>query len=169
MNISFAPLRRDAVDYLSRHIGVDYHYGVPFELPNWLCVTGRTDEGELAGVVACEFKTWFDAQFSIAVTDSRWISRRVLRAYFIALFSQAVRLTAYVDTGNKRALRQMKTLGFVYEGFCRLGINGTRDAYTFGMLKEDCRYLPGYAGGTTRTLEIDHGQGTETARSVRHS
>ena len=158
MNISFAPLRPDAADYLSTLVGVDYSYGMPFEPPNWFCVTGRNDEGELMGVVAIEFKTWFDAQFSLAVTDPRCISRRLLRAMFTAVFTRAVRLTAYVDTDNRRALKQMKTLGFVYEGFCRLGINGSRDAYTFGMLKDDCRYLPGYAGGTTTVMEMDHGQ-----------
>jgi hypothetical protein len=154
---SFAPLEPDAVDYLSRHTGVDYHYGT-FEPPNWLCVSCRDDEGRLMGLCVFEFKTWFDAQFSIAVTDPRCITRRVMRAMFTAVFSQAVRVTAYVDVENRRALRQMKTLGFVYEGFCRRGINGVRDAYTFGMLREDCRYLPGYRGGTTITMEFDDGE-----------
>ena len=35
-----------------------------------------------------------------------------------------------------------------------------------GMLKEDCKYLPGYAGGTTVTMEYPDGQPTETARPV---
>lgn len=166
MNISFAPLRPDAAQYLSAHTGVDYTYGMPFATANWFCITARDDEGGIAGVLACEFKTWFDVQFSTAITDPRCMSRRLLRAIFTALFSQCVRITAYVDTDNRKALKQMKRMGFVYEGFCRLGINGVRDAYTFGMLKGDCKYLPGYAGGTTRTLELGYGQGSDTSRPV---
>lgn len=165
MNVSFAPLRPDAVDYLSFLTGTDYHYG-NFQPPNWLCVTARDDEGRLMGVLACEFKTWFEVQFSTAITDPHCMSRRLLRAVFTALFSQARRITAFVDVDNTRAVRQMKRMGFVYEGFCRLGINGVRDAYVYGMLKDDCRFLPGYAGGTTTTMEFDHGQGTQTARPV---
>ena len=163
MNISFAPLRPDAVEYLSQLVGIDYRYGVPFAPPNWFCVTARDDEGGIAGVLACEFKTWFNAYFNAAITDPRCMSRRLLRATFTALFSKAVRLTAEVDVNNQRALRQMQRTGWVYEGYCRLGINGTRDAYVFGMLKEDCRYLPGYSGGTTRILETHHGLDTKAS------
>jgi RimJ/RimL family protein N-acetyltransferase len=60
---------------------------------------------------------------------------------FSTLFTRVVRLTAFVDVNNQRAMRNAVSMGFVYEGFCRKGINGNRDAYTFGMLKEDCRML----------------------------
>ena len=33
----------------------------------------------------------------------------------------------------------MARLGFLYEGFLRLGVEGRRDALLFGMLPEDCR------------------------------
>jgi RimJ/RimL family protein N-acetyltransferase len=79
------------------------------------------------------------------------------------LFSQARRITAFVDVDNQRALKQMQRMGFVYEGYCRLGINGVRDAYVYGMLRDDCRYLPGYTGGTTLIMENDHGQRAFTA------
>jgi hypothetical protein len=163
MNVSFAPLRADAVEYLSQLVGIDYRYGVPFAPPNWFCVTARDDEGQIAGVLACEFKSWFNAFFNAAITDPRCMSRRLLRAMFTALFSTVVRVTAEVDVNNQRALRQMQRMGFVYEGFCRLGINGTRDAYVFGMLRDDCRFLPGYAGGTTRVMETHHGFSTVTS------
>jgi hypothetical protein len=163
MNVSFAPLRPDAVEYLTLHTGVDYSYGGTFQLPNWFCVTARDDEGGIMGVLACEWKTWFEVQFSTAITDPRCMSRRLLRAIFTALFSQARRITAFVDVDNRRALKQMQRMGFVYEGYCRLGINGVRDAYVYGMLRDDCRYLPGYAGGTTLIMENDHGQRAFTA------
>ena len=166
MNISFAPLRPDAVEYLTRHTGVDYRYGGNFGPPNWFCVTARDDEGMLMGVLACEFKTFFDVHFNTAISDPRCMSRRLLRAIFTALFSKARRITAEVAVDNRRALRQMQRMGFVYEGFCRLGIEGVRDAYVFGMLKDDCRYLPTYTGGTTSQWEMEHGKFTETARPV---
>jgi hypothetical protein len=161
VNVSFAPLRHDAADYLSEHVGIDYSYGGAFSEPKWFCVTARDDEGHIAGVLACEFKTWFDVHFNTAITDQRCMSRRLLRAVFAALFTRAVRITANVDARNVRAIRQMKRLGFVYEGFCRLGIEGTRDACVFGMLKDDCKFLAGYAGGTTiLTMEPDYGRFT---------
>jgi hypothetical protein len=35
-------------------------------------------------------------------------------------------------------------MGFVYEGFMRKAIEGRWDALLFGMLKEECPWLPGY-------------------------
>jgi hypothetical protein len=162
MKVSFAPLKQDAVVLLTDRIGIDFTI-VNFASPHWFCVTARNDEGTLMGVLACEFISWFEAVFNTAIIDQRCMSRRLLVAMFTALFSQAVRLTAQVDVNNARAIRQMGRMGFVYEGFCRKGINGNRDAYTFGMLKDDCKFLPGYTGGTTVTLEFDYGQDTKAA------
>lgn len=159
MRTSFAPLRQDGADLLSAATSVDFTYGLPFAPPRWFCVSARNDEGMLLGAVACEFRTWFDASFNIAIVDPRCISRRVMRAMFTALFSQARRLTAEVSVNNRAALRTIKRLGFIYEGYCRLGINGVEDAFVFGMLRDDCRFLPGFAGGSTITMEMPDGQG----------
>jgi hypothetical protein len=163
MKVSFAPLKHDAVDYLGFHTGIPFGYGAPFQPPNWFCVTARNDEGEIMGVLACEWKTWFEVWFNTAITDPRCMSRRLLKAIFTALFSQARRVTAFVWVENQRAIRQMKRMGFVYEGYSRLGVDGIRDAYVYGMLKEDCKYLPGYAGGTTKVLELSNGQVTQAS------
>jgi RimJ/RimL family protein N-acetyltransferase len=81
-----------------------------------------------------------------------------MRAIFTALFSQAARITAEISVDNRVALRAVTRMGFVYEGYCRLGFNGVSDTYVFGMLKDDCVYLPGYAGGTTTVMEMPDGQ-----------
>lgn len=159
MRTSFAPLEKDGAEFLTRATGVDFTYGLPFAAPRWFCVSARDDEGMLAGAVACEFRTWFDVTLNVAIVDKRCINRRVMRAMFTALFSQARRITAEVSVNNRAALRAIRRMGFVYEGYCRLGINGVEDAFVFGMLKDDCRFLPGYAGGTTITMEMPHGQG----------
>jgi hypothetical protein len=41
-------------------------------------------------------------------------------------------------------------MGFVYEGYRRIGLGGTRDVMCYGMLKADCKYLPGYTGPTVQ-------------------
>lgn len=138
--MSFAPLKPDAIKLLSLAIGVDFSYG-SFEPPNWLCVTARDDRGRVMGVVACEFRTPFDATFNLAVFDPRCVSRRIMRAIFTALFSKAKRITAEIAVSNRRALNAVLRMGFVLEGYCRRGINGVMDAYVFGMLKEDCVFL----------------------------
>ena len=81
---------------------------------------------------------------TILVLDPRCMSRRVLRAIFTAAFAQAQRLTAEVEPDNRRALRQVQRLGFCYEGYHPLGLEGASDTIIYGMLREDCRYLPGY-------------------------
>jgi hypothetical protein len=157
MNVSFAPLEPDASALLSMGTHADFGRG-PFTPPLWFTVTARDDEGVIMGVLACEFRTRFDASFNTVIVDRRCLTRRLLRAIFTALFTRAVRVTAEVATSNTRALRMMQRMGFVYEGYCRLGINGVEDAFVFGMLKGDCRFLPGYAGGTTITMEMPYGQ-----------
>jgi hypothetical protein len=168
VNVSFAPLRPDAIALLSLRTNIDFSVA-SFQLPHWFCVTARTDEGDVAGVVVCEFFTHFDATFNAVVIDRHCLTRRLYRAIFTALFSKAVRLTAEVATHNRDALRIMPRLGFVYEGYRRRGINGTTDSMMFGMLREDCVFLPGYAGGTTETMEIPDGPRTTCAGSLRYS
>lgn len=158
MKTSFAPLLPDAVQCLTDMTGVDFSYGSMQE-PKWFCCTVRDDRGELMFVLACEFRTWFDASFNAVVLKRRALSKRLYRAVFTALFSRARRVTAEIDVDNRAALKIVPRMGFVYEGYCRLGINGVKDAYVFGMVKEDCVFLPDYVGGTiTKVLEIPDGQ-----------
>lgn len=143
MRTSFAPLTLDAVEFLSGETDIEFGF-VDFTQPHWFCVTARHDDGSIAGVCACEFKTWFDVYFTCAVVDAHCLSRRLLATIFGTLFSTAIRITAEIDADNEVALAQVRRFGFVYEGFKRMGIEGRRDALLFGMLREDCRFLPGY-------------------------
>jgi len=142
MKVSFEPFALDAVEFLSQETGIDYGF-IDFTDPRWFCVTKRRDDGTLMGVIACEFKTWFEAHFNAAVADPSFIRAKLLATVFSTLFSQAVRITALIEPGNERAIKNARQLGFVYEGFLRLGVEGRRDALIFGMLREDCRWLPG--------------------------
>lgn len=143
MRPSFAPLDDDAIDFLSEETDIDFRR-IDFSQPQWFCGTARRDDGTIRAILACEFKNPFDVHFSAAISDPSAITRRLLGAIFTALFARAVRVTALVSPDNERAIKTTRRLGFVYEGFMRKGVEGRRDALLFGMLREDCRWLPGY-------------------------
>lgn len=143
MKVSFGDLPTDAQEMLSRHLRIDFS-GASLKAPKWFSAWARNDAGHITGIFTVEFKTWFDGYVTVLVLDQRCMSRRVLRAIFRAVFSQAKRLTAEIEPGNRRALKQVQRLGFAHEGYKPLGLEGSRDVILFGMVKEECRYLPGF-------------------------
>ncbi|HYV88007.1 MAG TPA: GNAT family protein [Candidatus Polarisedimenticolia bacterium] len=139
IKISFeAPLSLEALAFLSAETGVDF---MRHDTSRWLCATGRNAD-EIVGVCCFEPYHWFDWHYTAAVTDPRCVTRRLLQALFTAVFSQAVRVSALIEPGNERAIKNAVALGFRYEGYGRLMVEGRRDALIYGMLREDCRYLP---------------------------
>ena len=133
----------DMVRYLYRRINLDLR-GQPLDSPAWFTVTVREDiTGHVVAALACEFKTPFDVHFSAAIDEPEAITRRLLHGIFGSLFTKARRITALVEPGNAEAEDMVKRLGFVYEGFLRRGLDGEKDALLYGMLREDCKYLPG--------------------------
>jgi hypothetical protein len=149
----FGDLPKDAQDMLTRHLRVDFTQ-CDFKAPRWFSAWARNERGHITGIFAIEFPYWFEGRVTIMVLDPRCMSKRTLRAIFTAAFSQARRLTAEVEPDNYRALRQVQRLGFVYEGYRPLGLEGTRDTLVYGMLREDCKYLPGYQGPALRALQV---------------
>lgn len=147
MKIHFGDLPVDAQELLTQRLRVDFTR-CDFRAPRWFSAWARDDAENIMGIFAIEFPFWFEGRVTIMVLDPRCMSRRVLRAIFTAAFAQARRLTAEVEPDNRRALRQVQRLGFVYEGYRRLGLEGTRDTMMYGMLRGDCKYLPGYQGPT---------------------
>ena len=147
MKVQFGDLPEDAQQMLTKHLRVDFSH-CDFKAPRWFSAWARNDRGNITGIFAIEFPYWFEGRVTTMVLDPRCMSRRVLRAIFTAAFTNARRLTAEVEPDNRRALRQVQRMGFIFEGTRRLGLEGTRDTYVFGMLRGDCRYLPGYTGPT---------------------
>lgn len=140
IKISFAaPLSLDALAFLSAETGVDF---MRHDTSRWLCATGRDEGGKIAGVCCFEPYHWFDWHYTAAVADPRCVTRRLLGAMFTAVFSRAVRVTALIEPGNARAIKNAEALGFQFEGYGRLMVEGRRDALIYGMLREDCRFLP---------------------------
>jgi hypothetical protein len=158
VKVHFGDLPHDAKELLTKHLRIDF-MPIEFKAPRWFSAWARNDLGHITGIFAIEFPFWFEGRVTILVLDPRCMSRRVLRAIFTAAFTQARRLTAEVEPDNLRALRQVQRLGFVYEGYRRLGLEGSRDTLVYGMLRDDCEYLPGYKGPTVSaipTLPVFH-------------
>lgn len=160
-----SPLNPEANAFLSEETGINF---AAQDMRDWFCVTAYNEHDAVVGVAVAEPKTWFDWHFSCAIADQRCMSRRLLRTIFRTIFARAVRITALVDPANETAWRQVRRMGFVYEGFIRLGVEGTRDAMLFGMLAEDCRFLyPGFrAPGTIHRTDFagaTNGQFAQTA------
>jgi hypothetical protein len=161
--VSFDPLDADAVAFLSGETGVDFR-SVDFDRADWFCASARNDHGAVVGALACEFKSWFDAEFVVAIADPGCLSWRVMHAVFVALFSTARRITARIDPTNKRAIEQAMKMGFEVEGYQKLALDGYRDAYVLGMTKETCRWLrikprpKGRLSRRTHVAEVANGQ-----------
>ena len=143
MKVFFGDLPPDAQAMLTRHLRIDFS-PCSCKAPGWFSAWARNDKGHVVGIFTTEFPVWFEGKVTVLVLDPRCLSRRVLRAIFVALFSKVKRLTAEVEPDNRRALRQVQRLGFVFEGYRPLGLEGARDTVVYGMLREDCRYLPGF-------------------------
>jgi len=157
MKVSFAPLEPDAVDFLTQETGIEFRHINFADTLHWFCVTARRDDGTLMGVAIGEFKNRFDCYFSCAVCDPACLSRKLLRVIFSTIFQRAVRITVEVPPENVSAADQTRRMGFVYEGFKRRGIEGVWDAQLFGMLREDCRFLPGYHPARSSVLPLSFG------------
>lgn len=144
MKTRFGDLPDEGKELLSRGLRIDFSRA-SFKAPRWFS-TWVEDRGKIVGIFATDFPFWHEGRVNVLVLDPRCVTRRLLIANYTALFSQAVRLTAEVEPHNRRALRQTREMGFQYEGYKRLGLEGTRDVMQFGMLKSECIYLPGYQG-----------------------
>ena len=157
MKVEFGDLPDDAQRLLTERLRINFTM-CSFKAPRWFSAWARDDAGAIMGIFAIEFPFWFEGKVNILVLDPRCLSRRVLRAIYTAAFAQAVRLTVEIEPSNRRALRQVQRMGFVYEGYRRMGLEGTRDTMMYGMLKADCKYLPGYKGSTVTAAPtlLDH-------------
>ena len=147
MKVHFGDLPDDAKNLMTYTMRINF---TPWDMkaPRWFSAWARDEHGGIAGIFNIEFKYPWEGYVNVVVLDQRCMTRRVLRAIFRAAFAQAVRLTAEIEPDNRRALRQVQRMGFVYEGYRRKGLEGSRDVLCYGMLREDCKYLPGYKGST---------------------
>lgn len=101
-------------------------------------------DGELrAGVVGFHFRQ-HECSGAIAGDDPRVWTPAVLRQLFKYPFVQKryARLTAYTGADNERTARLLAGVGFQLEGRLRKSLDGATDLLVFGLLREECRFLP---------------------------
>jgi len=96
----------------------------------------------VAGIVFSSY-SGHDMQLSIASESPLWCTRSVLREVFRFVFETAgcLRCTAVTAKHNKRARSLLERLGFRREGVHPLGFPDGSTAISYGMTRQDCRWI----------------------------
>ncbi len=104
---------------------------------------GVVRRDKLVGGVVYHNYIGHDVQVSIAFDSPGWALPGTLRALFDYPFNQlgCRRMTAVVGRKNKRSRKICEGLGFKLEGVHLKGLDGHQDAMSYGMLKENCRWI----------------------------
>lgn len=111
---------------------------------------GRTnDAGELVAVVI--FDTFSPTNCNVSVVSDgsrRWFDRRYATVCMAFPFNQCKfpRITAFVSTLNVESLAFSPRFGWVQEGVMRRAGAKGEDLIIYGMLREECLWLPPPAG-----------------------
>jgi hypothetical protein len=96
--------------------------------------------GELVGGAVYHGYLVHDVQVSFALDRVAFIPWRALFSYpFLEL--GCARITAVVGRKNKKSRKLVEALGFKLEGVHLKGLDGHEDAFSFGMLRENCRWI----------------------------
>jgi len=93
----------------------------------------------IGGVVYHNFRG-HDIEASIAIDRAAFLPWRALFAYPFEQLGCA-RLTAFTGRKNKKARKLLENLGFRLEGVHLRGLDGITDAMSYGMLRDDCRWI----------------------------
>lgn len=96
----------------------------------------------VAGAVYNNFRG-HDIQLSFAAEDPRWAVKGNIRAVFHYPFEQlkCARVTAFTSKANRRARKLIEGVGFKMEGVHPKGWDGRQTAISYGMCREDCKWL----------------------------
>jgi len=106
-------------------------------------VYGPTGSSEFTQTGSRQIKEARKNKDGTVMTQRVW-TPAVLRQLFRYPFVQKryARLTAYTGADNERTARLLAGVGFQLEGRLRKSLDGTTDLLVFGLLREDCRFLP---------------------------
>ena len=82
-------------------------------------------------------------EVSFAFDDPSWALPQTMRTICSYPFIQldCCRVTAIVAKGNKRSRQMVEWIGFKREGVHPKGIDGRQTAISYGLLREDCRWI----------------------------
>lgn len=121
--------------------------------------------GNLVGGVVFNNYTTRDIHMHVAGVGSHWLNRRFIGEVFRYIFHQlgCRRCTGLVARSNEHAQQFDLKLGFMYEGVLRAHLPNDEDAFIFGMLREECRWLK---VGALRNERIGKTLGGSQARAI---
>lgn len=96
----------------------------------------------VGGVVFNNFKG-FDVHLSAAFWGKGWALPQTIAALCDFPFGRLKvnRVTAITGKKNRKARAALEYLGFTLEGVSKRGLDGFEDAMTFGLLKENCKWI----------------------------
>lgn len=109
-------------------------------VPPYYAIGFVNERGEMQGAVVFYGHTGEDIEITIVGLWSRQMFRIIADYVFKELKCQ--RMTARTRPTNKKVIRVMEAAGFHREGLARKYYPGGDDAILFGMLPEECRFLP---------------------------
>jgi RimJ/RimL family protein N-acetyltransferase len=118
---------------------------------------GVVRRGALIGGAVYHNYVGHDIQVSIAFDSPGWALPGTLRALFDYPFNQlgCRRMTAMVGRRNKRSRKICEGLGFKLEGVHLKGLDGEQDVFSYGLLKEHCRWIKEREHGKIDTRRTD--------------
>lgn len=101
---------------------------------------GVVKGGRLVGGVVYHEYRQHDIRVSIAFEGAGFIPWRLLFSYpFNDL--KCTRITSMIDKRNKKSRALCERLGFKMEGVHPRGVDGKATAVSYGMLRENCRWI----------------------------
>lgn len=104
---------------------------------------GIIRRGHLVGGVVFNNCRGFDIHMSAAFDRKGWALPETLRALCEYPFGQlkVSRVTSITGKKNKRARKALEYIGFTLEGVHPRGLDGREDAMSYGLLRENCKWL----------------------------
>lgn len=119
-------------------------FGDPDRFSNNCRAIGVVEDDRLiAGVVYSGYCPNHSIEMSVASVDKRWCNRHNLKAFFSFPFIQLAleRVWTQCSAEQEGVIMFNKRLGFKQEGYHPRGWPMGGDSLSFGMLKEDCKWL----------------------------
>lgn len=99
-------------------------------------------DGRIIGAVVYHNFRTTDIEM-VCAGEPGWLNRTALKAYFAYPFMQlgCRRVSVIIHRKNKRSRAFVEKLGWKMEGVHRKAMADGHDAISYGMLKENCRWL----------------------------
>lgn len=129
---------KDVCEWVSSHI-----FGEADRFKNGVGIGVVRDNTLIAGVVYSNYCTNHSLEMSVASVDKRWATRHNIKAFFSFPFIQLglERVWTQCSAEQEGVIMFNKRLGFKQEGYHPRGWPLGGDSLSWGMLREDCKWL----------------------------